>query len=86
MKKHTNVFTIFMMLLFGTIIFLIGKAVKWENNNMIEVWVDYEVDYLDLDKIILYRSTDVSDSMIFKCPQNIFFGVEVIQKLEYKLP
>ena len=67
--------------------FSLNKVVAWENANKIEVWVEYEIGFKDLDKIILYKAHDLEDSLVFRV-NNIeaFYGVHSIQKLEYKLP
>ena len=66
--------------------FFIGKALRWENANMVPIWVEYEVKILDKDKVVFYKSHDVSDSLVFRCRSDIFLGTQVIEKLEYRLP
>jgi len=67
-------------------IFALPAVCRWERVNKIEVWVPYEVKILDKDKVVFFRSQDVSDSLVFRCNTDIFLGTEAIEKLEYKLP
>lgn len=70
--------------LFG---FSLNKVVAWENENKIEIWVEYEVGFQDLDKIIFYKKHDPTDSLVFRVQSNEpFYGTECIHKLEYSLP
>lgn len=68
------------------IIWLLLVVIDWENDNMQKVWIDYEVKILDKDKVVLYKTEDVSDSIVFRCDTGMFSGVQAIEKLEYKLP
>lgn len=66
---------------------LIAKSISYENENKIEVWVEYEVGFQDLDKIIFYKKHDPTDSLVFRVQSNEpFYGTECIHKLEYSLP
>lgn len=63
------------------------RAIKWEEKNKVEVWVTYEIGYKDLDKVILYKGHDRSDSLVFRVDSvNPFAGRGCVQKLEYRLP
>ena len=83
--KNSNLFVI-MVLILAIATAAIVVAVRWENNNRIEVWVDYEVKILDNDHVIFYKAHDVSDSLVFRLHSDIFLGTQGIQKLEYRLP
>ena len=65
----------------------IFSSVKWEINNMVEVWVEYEA-IVHENKVILYKSHDVEDSIVFRMPGTVnpFEGIQSIEKLEYRLP
>jgi len=90
-KQEQYFFRIFPVLLFIVFIMIFGlamrKVITWEDANMIEVWVDYEA-IVDQDKVILYKSHNPQDSMVFRipCTNNPFKGVKCIEKLEYRLP
>lgn len=83
--KNSNLFII-MIILFATAITAVVMAVKWEDKNQIEVWVDYEVKILDKDHVIFYNACNMSDSLVFRLHSDIFLGTQGIQKLEYRLP
>ena len=74
-------------IVFGiAVLIAIPTSITWENNNKVPVWVQYEVKILDKDKVVFYKSHDVSDSLVFKCNTDIFLGTQAIEKLEYRLP
>ncbi|KKK93151.1 hypothetical protein LCGC14_2695720 [marine sediment metagenome] len=83
--KKSNLFVI-MILLFAMVITTIVIVIRWENENRIGVWVDYEVKILDNDHVIFYKACDVNDSLVFRLHSDIFLGTQGIQKLEYRLP
>jgi len=87
-RKYMWYLTYAVIIIMGCIIVLgIKKVIEYENVNLIEVWVNYEA-ITDQDKVILYKTHDPSDSIVFRipCTNNPFKGVECIEKLEYRLP
>ena len=88
-NTRTSLNTIGTLLILFFIVFvswIVREVVLYENNNLIPVWVDYEVKILDKDKMVFYKSRDVSDSLVFRCNTDIFLGTQAIEKLEYRLP